>query len=119
MASGIAVGTVALLVTMCVMIYFGLMTLLLWKLVVEGSETRQTLGPPLLPTFFQNYGIPLAILGFAMRSSDLVVISGLMLAGAIVLTRDTSISLHPSVEVPLLSLAIVSLSAIAMFYALF
>ncbi len=54
---GIAAGLVALLVTLCALLYFGINSLLLWKLAIEGPETRRVLGMPLLPAFLQNVGL--------------------------------------------------------------
>ena len=115
---GIAVGVVALLVALSTVFYFGIMSLLLWKLAVEGPDTRRKLGPHLISSFFQNYGIPIAILGFSFRSTEMVVLAGLLLSLAMLLRSDTSISLHPSLEVPLLGLALATLGAVGLFYAL-
>ncbi len=116
---GIAAGAVALLVTLCAFLYFGINSLLLWKLAVEGPETRRVLGWPLLPAVLQNTGIPLAILGFSLRSTDMVVAAGLFISLGMLLTSDRSIFLHPSLEAPLLRLAIVALGAVAVFYSVF
>ncbi len=116
---GIAAGVVALLVTLCAFLYFGINSLLLWKLAIEGPKTRRVLGLPLLPAFMQNTGIPLAILGFSLRSTDLVVIAGLLIALGILLTSEKSICLHPALEATMLRLAIVSLGAVGLFYAMF
>ena len=116
---GIAAGVVALLVTLCAFLYFGINSLLLWKLAIEGPETRRVLGLPLLPAFLQNTGIPLAILGFSLRSTDLVVVSGLLISLAILLTSEKSICLHPALDATLLRLAIVTLASVGLFYSLF
>jgi hypothetical protein len=116
---GIAAGVVALLVTLCAFLYFGINSLLLWKLAIEGPETRRVLGLPLLPSFLQNTGIPLAILGFSLRSTDMVVIAGLLLSLGMLLTSDKSVCLHPALEATLLRLAIVALAAVGLFYVLF
>ncbi|MFQ6018665.1 MAG: hypothetical protein ACE5KF_10770 [Kiloniellaceae bacterium] len=115
----IAVGLVAALVTMSTLFYFGVMSILLWKLGFEGAATRRTLSQPLLPTFFQNFGIPLAILGFAFQRTDLVVVAGLLIALGILSTSKKSISLHPAVETPMLILAILSLVSVGLFHVLF
>ncbi len=111
----IAVGILALLVSLSTFSYFGIMTVLLWKLAVEGTETRRVLGLPLLPALFQNFGIPLAILGFALNSTQLVVVAGLMITIGILMTSDRSISLHPDIETPMLLLAMVALLSAGLF----
>ncbi len=116
---GIAAGVVALLVTLCAFFYFGINSLLLWKLAIEGPETRRLLGLPLLPSFLQNTGIPLAILGFSLRSTAMVVIAGLLLSLGMLLTSKNSVFLHPALEVPMLRLAIVALASVGLFYILF
>jgi len=116
--SGIGIGVLAFLVAVITFIYFGLMSILLWKLAVEGPETRRTLGPPLLPALFQNFAIPIAIIGFTLRSTETVVVAGLMISAGILLASDRSIWLHPDVEAPLLRLAMVTLAFIGFFYTL-
>ncbi len=116
---GIAAGVVALLVTVCAFLYFGVNSLLLWKLAIEGPETRRVLGLPLLPSFLQNTGIPLAVLGFALRSNELVVVSGLLIGLGMLMTTEKSIGLHPALEATLLRLAIVALGAVGLFYVIF
>lgn len=116
---GIAAGLVALLVTLCAFLYFGINSLLLWKLAIEGPETRRVLGPPLLPAFLQNTGIPLAILGFSLQSTEMVVVAGLLLGLGILLTSEKSVRLHPSLEAHLLRLAIVALASVGLFYSIF
>ena len=112
------VGVIALLVTLNMFFYFGIMGVLLWKLAADGDETRRVLGPPLLPAFFQNFGIPLALLGFTLRSTEVVVIGGLLIAGGMLLTTERSISLHPAVEAPLLGLSLVALVSIGLLYGI-
>lgn len=116
--SGIGIGLLAFLVTIVTFIYFGLMSILLWKLAVEGPETRRTLGLPLLPALLQNFAIPIAIIGFTVRSTATVVVAGLMISAAMLLATDRSIWLHPEVEAPLLRLAMVTLALIGFFYSL-
>ncbi len=116
---GIAAGVVALLVTICAFLYFGVNSLLLWKLAIEGPETRRVLGMPLLPAFLQNTGIPLAILGFSLRSTEMVVFSGLLISLGMILTTEKSICLHPALEKILLQLALVALGAVGLFYIVF
>ncbi len=116
---GIAAGVVALLVTLCAFLYFGVNSLLLWKLAIEGPEARRVLGLPLLPAFLQNTGIPLAILGFSLLSTELVVVSGLLISTGILLTTEKTICLHPALEATLLRMAIVALASVGLFYVLF
>lgn len=116
--SGIGIGVLAFLVTVIAFLYFGLMSVLLWKLAVEGPETRRTLGPPLLPAMFQNFAIPIAIIGFTVRSTETVVVAGLMISIGILLASERSIWLHPEVEAPLLRLAMVTLAFVGFFYVL-
>ncbi len=116
---GIAAGVVALLVTICAFLYFGVNSLLLWKLAVEGPEARRVLGLPLLPSFLQNTGIPLAVLGFALLSTELVVVSGLLIGLGTLMTTEKSIGLHPALEAILLRLALVALGAVGLFYVIF
>ena len=111
----IAVGIIALLVSLSTFSYFGIMTVLLWKLAVEGPETRRVLGLPLLPALFQNFGIPFAVLGVALEATHLVVAAGLMITVGIMMTSDRSISLHPDLETPMLFLAIVALLSVGLF----
>jgi hypothetical protein len=109
---GVAVGAVALLVTVSSLSYFGIMGVLLYKLAVEGPETRRILGWPLMPAFLQNFGIPMAVLGFALRNTETVVIACLLIAFGLLISSKKSVSLHPAVEAPMLGLALVSLGAV-------
>ncbi len=114
----LAVGILALLVSLSTFSYFGIMSVLLWKLAVEGTETRRVLGIPLLPALLQNFGIPFAILGFALEATQLVIAAGLMITVGILTTSDRSISLHPDLETPMLLLAIVALFSVGLFRVL-
>ncbi len=116
---GVGAGVVALLVTLCAFVYFGINSLLLWKLAIEGPETRRVLGLPLLPAFLENTGIPLAILGFSLRSTEMVVFSGLLISLGLLMTTEKSICLHPALEATLLRLALVALCAVGCFYIIF
>lgn len=116
--SGFSIGIMAFLVAVITAMYFGLMGILLWKLAVEGAETRRTLGPPLLPALFQNFGIPIAIIGFTIRSTTTEVVAGLLISIGILLASERSIWLHPDIEAPLLRLAMVTLALIGFFYVL-
>jgi len=109
---GVAVGAVALLVTVSSLSYFGIMGVLLYKLAVGGSETRRVLGWPLLPAFLQNLGIPVAVIGFTLQSTASVLIGSLMIAFGMLITSERTVSLHPAVEAPMLVLALISLGAV-------
>ena len=114
----LAVGILALLVSLSTFSYFGIMSVLLWKLAVEGTETRRVLGIPLLPALLQNFGIPFAILGFALEATQLVIAAGLMITVGSLMTSDRSISLHPDLETPMLLLATVALFSVGLFRVL-
>ena len=77
--AGIAAGLVGLLVTLSTLFYVGLTTVLAWKLVVEGPETRRVLAVPLVPMFLQNLGIPVAIMGFTMAATELALMGAVMI----------------------------------------
>jgi len=109
---GVAVGAVAFLVTVNSLSYFGIMGVLLYKLAVEGPETRRVLGWPLMPAFLQNLGIPVAVLGFALHLTEAVLIGCLMITFGMLITSKRSVSLHPAVETPMLGLALASLGAL-------
>ncbi len=111
----IAVGILALLVSLSTFSYIGIMTVLLWKLAIEGPEARRVLGIPLLPALLQNFGIPFALLGFALEATQLVIAAGLMITVGILTTSDRSISLHPDIETPMLLLALVAFLSIGLF----
>ena len=116
--TGIAAGLVGLLVTLSTFFYVGLTTILAWKLAVEGPETRRTLTVPLMPVFFQNLGIPVAIMGFTIGSTEVSLVGALMIATGVLLTTDRSVSLHPDVEAPLLGLAAMALAAVGLFHSI-
>ena len=109
---GVAVGAVAFLVTVNSLSYFGIMGVLLYKLAVEGPETRRVLGWPLMPAFLQNLGIPVAVLGFALQNTETVVIACLSIAFGLLISTKKSVSLHPTIEAPMLGLALASLGAL-------
>jgi hypothetical protein len=109
---GVAAGAVALLVTVSSLSYFGIMGVLLYKLAVEGPETRRVLSGPLLPAFLQNLGIPAAVIGFTLQSTGAVLIASLMIATGMLITSEKSVSLHPTIEAPMLALALITLSAV-------
>lgn len=115
----VAVGAVALLVTASTVSYFGIMGVLLYKLAVEGPETRRVLGWPLMPAFLQNLGIPVAVIGFTLQSTGAVLIGSLMIAVGMLITSERSVSLHPAVEAPMLALALISLGAVGVLQTIF
>lgn len=116
--AGIAAGLVGLLVTLSTLFYVGLTTILAWKLAVEGPETRRMLTVPLVPLFLQNLGIPAAIMGFTMGSTEVALVGALMIATGALLTTERSVSLHPAVEAPLLGLAAFSFAAVGLFHSI-
>ncbi len=109
---GVAAGAVAFLVTVSTVSYFGIMGVLLYKLAVEGAETRRVLGGPLMPAFLQNLGIPVAVIGFTLQSTVMVVVASLMIVVGMLVTSEKSVSLHPAIEAPMLALALITLSAV-------
>ncbi|MGF1611005.1 MAG: hypothetical protein ACFCUQ_16495 [Kiloniellales bacterium] len=108
-------GATVVLVALSVTVYLSLMAVLACKLVLEEPGVRRAMVPPLLPVFCQNCGIPFAILGFALRSTDLALVAILLIALGLVVRTETSASLHPSIEAPLLMTAIGALGAVALF----
>lgn len=111
---GIISSATAVMVALSVTVYLSLMAVLAWKLVLEEPPVRRAMVPPLFPVFCQNFGIPLALLGFAFRATDLEI-AALLLIGLGLATRgEKSASLHPNIETPLLACAIVTLAAIAL-----
>ncbi|MFQ5466772.1 MAG: hypothetical protein ACE5DS_01435 [Kiloniellaceae bacterium] len=117
--AGIAAGLVGLLVSVSAVLYLGITTILAWKLAAEGPETRRLLAVPLLPVFFQNVGIPLSVLGFALRQTEISAMGALIIMTGAMLTSDRSVSLHPAVETPLLGLAAFALAAVGLFNGIF
>ena len=115
---GIAAGMVALLVAMSTFFYLVITSVLVWKLSAEESETRVAMGVPLLPVFFQNVGIPLAIIGFTVQMTDVTLMGAIMILIGIALTTEHSASLHPAIEGPLLGLAAFAFGASGLFHAL-
>lgn len=112
------IGFLSVLVIISTVFYFGVTTVILCKLSFESTENRRFLALPLLPSFFQNYGIPLVILGLALRMSNLMVFGGLMISLAILLRRKDSISLHPAMEIPLLIIGLIATIGMGALYAL-
>ena len=91
---GIAAGMVALLVAMSTFFYLVITSVLVWKLSAEESETRMAMGVPLLPVFFQNVGIPLAVVGFTVQLTDLTLMGAMMIAMGLALKTENSASLQ-------------------------
>jgi len=111
---GIISSATAVMLALSVTVYLSIMAVLAWKLVLEEPPVRRAMVPPLFPIFCQNFGIPLALLGFAFRATDLAF-AALLLIGLGLLSRgEKSASLHPSIETPLLGCAIVTLAAVGL-----
>ncbi|MCG8357829.1 MAG: hypothetical protein MI920_19870 [Kiloniellales bacterium] len=102
----------AVLVALSVTVYLSVMAVLFWRLVFEEPVLRRALTVPLLPVFFQNCGIPFAIVAFAFRSTELAVVSLLLIALSLAAADEDTAALNPSVELPLLVSAIASFGAI-------
>ena len=115
---GIAAGMVALLVAMSTFFYLVITSVLVWKLSAEESETRMAMGVPLLPVFFQNVGIPLAVIGFTVQLTDLTLMGAMMIAMGLALKTENSASLHPAIEAPMIGLAAFAFGASGLFHAL-
>ena len=101
-------NTTAVLVALSVTIYMSVMAVLFWRLVLEEPVLRRALTLPLLPTFFQNCGIPVAILAFAFRSTDVALGAVLMIAVGMAVSGEDTVDLNPALELPLLISAIAS-----------
>jgi hypothetical protein len=112
------IGFLSVLVIISSVFYFGVTTIILCKLSLESTENRRFLALPLLPSFFQNYGIPLVILGLALRMSNLMVFGGLLISLAILLRRKDSVSIHPAMEIPLLIIGLIATVGMGALYAL-
>ena len=102
----------AVLVALSVTIYMSVMAVLFWRLVFEEPVLRRALTVPLLPTFFQNCGIPVAILAFAFRSMDMAMVAGLLIALSLAAANEDTVALNPKLELPLLVSAIISFAAV-------
>ena len=111
---GIISSATTLMLALSVTVYLSIMAVLAWKLVLEEPPVRRAMVPPLFPVFCQNVGIPLALLGFAFRSTDLEIVALLLIVLGLLTRGENSASLHPNVETPLLGCAIVTLGAIAL-----
>ena len=110
---GIITSATTVMLALSVTVYLSLMAVLAWKLALEEPPVRRAMVPPLFPVFCQNVGIPLALLGFAFRATELEI-AALLLIGLGLLSRgEKTASLHPDIETPLLTCAIVTLAAIA------
>ena len=101
------------MVALSVSVYFSIMAVLVWKLALEEPPVRRAMVPPLFPMFCQNCGIPFAILGFALRATDLAIVALLLICLGVLASDENSASLHPAIEKPLLITAIATLGAIA------
>jgi hypothetical protein len=107
-------GATTVMVALSVTVYFSIMAVLVWKLALEEPGVRRAMMPPLFPMFCQNCGIPFAILGFALRATDLSVVALLLICLGVLSSDEHSASLHPAIEKPLLITALATLGAVAM-----
>ena len=98
----LAVASVALSVG----VYLSIMAVIFWRLVLEEPPIRRALTVPLVPMFLQNLGIPCGILAFALRATDLALVSVLLIALGLVAAQEDVADLHPTIELPLLILAL-------------
>lgn len=110
--AGIVTGAAGVLVALSVTVYLSVIGILCWKLALEEPPVRRAMVPPLMPVFCQNCGIPFGVLAFALHSPDLGIVALLLIALAWVTRTEDAASLHPSIEVPLLSSALISLGAL-------
>ena len=111
---GFLTGATAILVALSVTVYLSITGILAWKLALEEPGVRRALLPPLMAVFCQNVGIATGVLAFAFRASDLAIVALLTIALGLVAKTGDAASLHPKIEVPLLVLAIGSLTAICL-----
>ncbi|MGH6946532.1 MAG: hypothetical protein ACREDZ_04320 [Kiloniellales bacterium] len=114
--TSIAIQTAALLVSLCVTLHIAVSFILFWRLAFDGAATRTLFSQPWLPSYCEITGVPLVILGLAMREMDLVYVGGLVVAMGIILRGKESARLPRLLELPLLILAIASFSALLIFY---
>lgn len=98
----LAVASVAISVG----VYLSIMAVIFWRLVLEEPPVRRALTVPLVPMFLQNLGIPCGILAFALRATDLALFAVLLIALGLVAAQEDVADLHPSIELPLLFLAL-------------
>lgn len=115
--SSIAIQTATLLVSLCVILHMAVSFVLFWRLAFNGAATRTLTSQPWLPSYCEMTGIPLVILGLAMRQMDLVYVGGLVVAMGVILRSEGSARLPRLLELPLLILAIASFTALLIFYA--
>ena len=122
-ASGAAPGTgiqemgmvgdlAAASVALSVGVYLSMMAVIFWRLVLEEPTMRRALAMPLLPMFLQNLGIPCGILAFALRATDLALVAVLLICLGLAAAQHDVADLHPSIELPLLIMAIGSFALI-------
>ena len=102
----------ALCVTLSVMTYLCLMAVILVKLATEEAEVRRQLAWPMIPAFCQNCGIPIVIAAFTFGQTDYAIVGVLLIALGVVGTTKVTINIHPSIERPLLILALLSLALV-------
>ncbi len=102
----------ALCVTLSVMTYLCLMAIILVKLATEEADIRRQLAWPMVPAFCKNCGIPIVIAAFAFGQTEYAVVGALLVALGVVGSTKVTINIHPSIEKPLLILAIISLALV-------
>jgi len=104
----------ALFVTISVMTYLCIMAVLLVKLATEEATVRRQLAWPMVPAFCQNCGIPIVIASITFGQTEYTIVGALLIALGIVGSTRITVSLHPSIEKPLLILALVSLGLVGL-----
>ncbi len=110
----ILTNVAALCVTLSVMTYLCIMAVLLVKLASEEATVRRQLAWHMVPAFCQNCGIPIVIAAIAFGQTQFAVIGALLIALGVVGTTRVTINLHPSIEQPLLMLALISLGLVGL-----
>ena len=99
-------------VALSVGVYLSIMAVIFWRLVLEEPPVRRALAIPLAPMFLQNLGIPCGILAFAMRETDLALVAVLLICLGLVVSQHDVADLHPTIELPLLIMALGSMTLI-------
>ena len=96
-------------VALSVGVYLSIMAVIFWRLVLEEPPVRRALALPLTPMFLQNLGIPCGVLAFALRQTDLALVAVLLICLGLVVSRHDVADLHPTIELPLLVMALASM----------
>lgn len=110
----ILTNVAALCVTLSVMTYLCLMAVILVKLATEEADIRRQLAWPMIPAFCQNCGIPIVVAAFAFGQTDYAIVGALLIALGVVGSNKVTINIHPSIEKPLLGLALISLALVGL-----